>query len=72
MTKLLQKAIAQVNKLPPEQQDELAAWILEELASEQHWGKALATSASMLESLADEALVEHGRGQSQALNGQRS
>ncbi len=33
MTELLQKAIAQLGKLPEQQQDEVAAWILEKLAS---------------------------------------
>jgi hypothetical protein len=68
MTELLQKAIAVVNKLPPEQQDELAALILGELASEQHWASAFAASVGTLELLADEAFAEHGKGQSQALD----
>ena len=32
MSDLMQKAIAEINKLPEQQQDELAAWILEKIA----------------------------------------
>ena len=62
MTELLQKAIAEVNKLPPDQQDELAAWILEELSSEQRWESAFANTSDVLARLADEALAEHRSG----------
>lgn len=66
MTELLQKAIAEVNKLPPEQQDELAALILEELSSEQRWESAFADASEALAQLADEALVEHQAGKTGA------
>ena len=42
MTKLLEKALAEVSKLPKKEQDALATWILEELASEQRWERAFA------------------------------
>ncbi len=66
MTDLLQKAIAEVNKLPPEPQDELAAFILEELSSEQRWESAFANSSEVLARLADAALAEHGEGKTGA------
>ncbi len=37
MRKLLQRAIAEIEKLPPEEQDEVAARILADLADEQGW-----------------------------------
>ena len=37
MTELLQKAIAQIQKLPPDQQDAIAARFLAELQDEQKW-----------------------------------
>lgn len=37
MTELLQQAIAQIQKLPPDQQDAIAARFLEELQDEQKW-----------------------------------
>lgn len=35
MTELLQKAIAEISKLPDHQQDEIASWLLEKLTSDQ-------------------------------------
>jgi hypothetical protein len=37
MTELLQQAIAQIQKLPPDQQDAIAARFLAELRDEQKW-----------------------------------
>jgi hypothetical protein len=37
MTELLQQAIAQIQQLPPDQQDEIAARLLAELQDEQKW-----------------------------------
>lgn len=37
MTELLQKAIAEIKKLSPEQQDAIASRFLEELQDEQKW-----------------------------------
>ncbi len=55
----LQLAFAEIEKLPPDEQKEFAAWILEELHSEQRWAKLSARSGDLLSSLADEALREH-------------
>lgn len=50
MTELLQKAIGEMSKLPADQQDELASWILEKLASpdlktEEEWEEETLTEA---------------------------
>ncbi|MDJ0592588.1 MAG: hypothetical protein QNJ72_21785 [Pleurocapsa sp. MO_226.B13] len=37
MTELLRRAIAKIEKLPPEQQDAIASRLLEELQDEQKW-----------------------------------
>ena len=58
MTKL-ELAFAEIEKLPPTEQNEFVAWILEELHSEQRWAKLFAKSGDVLASLADEALAEH-------------
>lgn len=55
----LELVISEIEKLPPAEQNEFAAWILEELHSEQRWSKLFAKSGDMLSALADEALVEH-------------
>ena len=68
MTDLLQKAFAEAAKLPKEEQDALAALLLDELASEQRWSKALASSQDKLSALADETLAEHRRGKTKPLD----
>ena len=55
----LELAFAEIQKLPPADQNEFAAWILEELHSEQRWAKLFAESSDLLSHLADEALTEH-------------
>ena len=55
----LETAFAEIEKLPPAEQNEFAVWILEELHSEQRWAKLFTESGNMLSSLADEALQEH-------------
>lgn len=42
MTHLLEKALNEVSKLPPEKQDAIAAMILEELADDERWESAFA------------------------------
>lgn len=61
MTELLEQAFAKARELPPEEQDTLAAWILEELADEERWNQQFARSADALARLADEGLEEHRR-----------
>jgi hypothetical protein len=59
MTKLLEKAMQEVAKLPATEQDAMAAIVLEELASEQRWADAFAKSQDQLAKLAQEALAEY-------------
>jgi hypothetical protein len=68
MTKLLQKAFDTASTLPDSAQDEVASIILEELASEERWAAAFAKSQAKLTQLADEALKEFKRGETQALD----
>ncbi|MBI3605663.1 MAG: hypothetical protein HY202_06515 [Nitrospirae bacterium] len=68
MTKLLEKVFDEVSKLPQKEQDALAAWIMEELASERRWEKTFAESSDLLNHLADEALTEHHKGKTQTLD----
>ena len=68
MTELLEKAFTEASKLPMQEQDALASWILEELASERRWEEALTASGDILDQLADEALAEHRAGRTQVLD----
>jgi hypothetical protein len=56
MTQLLEKALAEVYKLPPERQDAIAAVILEELEDEQRWEKAFTKSQDKREVLDEEEI----------------
>ena len=71
MTKLLEEAFAEASKLPEQEQDALAAVILEELVSERRWDQAFAESADLLAQLADQALAEHQAGKTQILDPER-
>jgi len=68
MTKLLEKAMAEVSRLSEQEQDALATWILDELASERRWDKSFARSEDALAQLADEALAEHHEGRTEPLD----
>ena len=63
MTKLLQQAFEKASALPESLQDELAQELLDELAGESKWDASLARSTDALDTLADEALDEHERGE---------
>ncbi|MBC7265067.1 MAG: hypothetical protein H5T64_12035 [Chloroflexi bacterium] len=67
-TKLLEKVFSEISKLPAQEQDTFAAWILEELASEHRWDELFAGSEDMLAALAEEALAEHREGRTQVLD----
>ena len=68
MTKLLERAFTEASKLSEEEQEALAGWILEELASERSWSKAFAETKDALAHLADEALAEDNTGKTKELN----
>jgi hypothetical protein len=68
MTKLLQEAFNTASRLPPEEQDAFAKWMLHELQSEQRWNELFASSQDMLAKMADEALAEHRAGKTLPLD----
>ncbi|HEX9839508.1 MAG TPA: hypothetical protein VGA72_09185 [Anaerolineales bacterium] len=55
----LELVISEIEKLSRAEQSQFAAWILEELHSEQRWSKSFSKSSNILSPLADEALEEH-------------
>jgi hypothetical protein len=55
----LERAISEIEKLPPAEQNQFAAWILAELHTDHRWSKSFAKSSDVLSDLADEALAEH-------------
>lgn len=52
MTQSLERALAEIQKLPDAEQDAIAAIILDELADEQRWNEAFARSQDQLARLA--------------------
>ena len=67
MTKLLEKALHEVAKLPESEQDAVAAILLEELASEHRWAESFGKSQKQLAKLAAEALAEYNAGRTKPL-----
>lgn len=63
MTQLLEKAIAEIYKLPATEQDAIAAMILDELADEQQWDMAFARSQDKLAKLAEKVREDIKAGQ---------
>ena len=68
MTELLEKAFTEASKLPEQEQQALAGWILHEIDSEKNWADAFAASEDALDRLADEALAEHREGRTRELD----
>ncbi len=68
MTEMLAKAVEQAQKLADEQQDAIAAFILEEIEDEARWDAAFARSHDVLEQLAAEAEEEDRQGLTKELD----
>jgi hypothetical protein len=71
MVRSLERAFAEASKLPEAEQEVLAAWILEELASERRWQRVFENSADLLAQLGDEAVAEHRQHRTKALDPDR-
>ena len=67
MTRLLEKALEQVSRLPESEQDALAAIVLQELASERRWSESFEKSQDQLAKLAEQALAEYKAGRTKPL-----
>ena len=71
MTTLLQRAFDAAAKLAPAEQDLLASRVLAELAAEDDFDQAIATSGEKLATLAATALAEYRAGQTEPLDPER-
>ena len=67
MTESLEKAFTEAAKLPATEQEALAAFLLEELASEKKWEKQFAGSQDELANLAREAISEFKAGKTKSM-----
>ena len=68
MTRTLDIAFTKLAKLPTEEQERIARWLLEELQDEELWANQFARSQDLLSKLADEARDEHSRGETTDLD----
>ena len=60
MTRTLDDAIAKLAALPPEEQDRVGQWLLDELADDEQWTRKFEASQDTLNSLAAEARADRG------------
>ncbi|HYM61513.1 MAG TPA: hypothetical protein VEZ11_11550 [Thermoanaerobaculia bacterium] len=68
MSKLLERAMAEASKLPEQEQDAFAAWILAELESERRWDDLFSRSQDLLARMAEEARQEYRAGLTEPLD----
>ena len=70
MTRLLQEAFEQITKLPQEEQNRYAQFLLATLESDQRWAELFARpeSEALLEHLADETVAAHRAGRTRPVN----
>jgi hypothetical protein len=71
MTELLERALSEASKLPEKEQDAMGALLLEELASEQRWDAAFASSGRPLSEMARTALREFTAGKNRPMDADR-
>ena len=68
MTRTLDAAIAKLTTLPPDEQDRVARWLLDELRDDEHWTRQFDASQGALSKLAAEARADHAAGRTTALD----
>jgi len=71
MTELLERAFTQASKLSEKEQDAMAAFLLEELSSEQRWDAAFVSSPRQLAQMAQAALREFELGETRPMDADR-
>jgi len=71
VSELLKKAFDEASRLAEDEQDTLAELLLEEMKSERRWNRAFSSSGDRLSELADEALEEHRRGDTEDLQAEK-
>ena len=68
MSSLLEKALAKVVTLPPDEQDAIASQILDTLADEEGWRKRFVEKRDVIRRMAREAIEEDERGETLPLD----
>ena len=68
MTQALSTAVATAAQLPEEEQDALAAILLEEMESEERWSALFADSPNLMKRMANEAIQDFQAGRVQPID----
>jgi len=71
MTQALDAAIAKLATLPPDEQDRVAQWLLDELRDDEHWAQQFRASQDPLSKLAAEARSDRTAGRTTALDSEQ-
>ena len=64
MTDLMSKALARIQKLPPEEQDAIAALVLAEIADDEAWDQSFEVTEDKLAEMAQRARAQSKSGKS--------
>jgi hypothetical protein len=68
MTALLEKVIGRVSVLPPRKQNLLAHLLIDEIEADARWNGAFKSTQHELAALAGNALAEHRKGKTKAMD----
>ena len=68
VTQVLEAALAELAKLPPEEQDRVGRWLLDELRDEEQWDRQFRGSHDALGELGAEALADYAAGRTTPLD----
>jgi len=68
MTEALTEAIAKLATLPPEEQERVARWLLDELRDDERWGRQFSASQDALRKLATDARADRDAGRTTELD----
>ena len=68
MTRTLDAAIAKLATLPPEEQDRVGHWLLDELRDDEHWAQQFRSSQGALSTFAAEARADRIAGRTTTLD----
>lgn len=68
MTRLLEQAFKEAEKLPKDEQDLLASRLLAELAAEDQFDRAISSSSDQLAKLSKQAIDEYRAGKTEELD----
>jgi hypothetical protein len=68
VTHVLEAALAELAKLPPDEQDRIGRWLLDELKDEEQWDRQFRGSQDALGRLGVEALADRTAGRTTPLD----